>query len=411
MELFCAVTSNSWLDATYGKNLKEFLLKHCWNKFVLDNSVKRSFKDVDVNTVICLTSAPNSQYESNLRKITRFVTINVPFEMILDPVIFYEIETAFENINTKEHNIRPFPQEVILMNGMNEKTTYKGEKWGAKYLRSPDIYLHILENNKNVLVCLDDIASIQRGIMTGADYFFAPEETTISKWNIEREYLSPVITDSADVKSLVVYRDQLNRLPNRIFRCFKDKVDLEGTSALDYIEWGESQNIHQRVNCRRRKIWYSLSKRVPPTLCFPLLTPSTTSKTLYAPDGCYVIGNYIEVDLERELRIPTSFSLNSTFFQLVVNVNGRLNRTWTLEIQANDLKGLQCVNPNIILNAASLDVKKLKSQDWDVLEPSEARKYIDNIVFDILELSQGERDGVYEALTKLVTKRLEKAKT
>ncbi len=42
---------------------------------------------------------------------------------------------------------------------------------------------------------------------------------------------------------------------------------------------------------------------------------------------------------------------------------------------------------------------------------TDARRKIDNIVFDILELTPGECDGVYEAVTQLVTTRLEKAKT
>ena len=93
-----------------------------------------------------------------------------------------------------------------------------------------------------------------------------------------------------------------------------------------------------------------------------------------------------------------------------MNVNGRLNRTWTLEIQPNDLKNLLCLNPSIV-QEANLDEVVLESEDWDVLKPSEARRDIDNIIFDVLELTQGERDGVYEAVTQLVTTRLQKAKT
>ena len=405
---FCAVTSNSWLDAVYGKNLKEFLLKECHHKLTLDNSVHRSFKGVDINTVICLTAAPYESQDAGLQQTSRFVNFNVPFEAILHPVIFYEIETATEHVRTSEHSIRPFSQKLILTNGLDKKAAYVGEKWGAKYLRAPDIYLHILEKGKNTLVCLKDIATVRRGLITGADNFFALDQSTISKWNIEDEFLSPVITDSEEVKSLTICVDQL---PRRMFRCSKSKNSLTGTSALTYIDYGESKNIHNGGNAKRRKPWYKLSKRLPPNLCFPLLTPSTTAKTLYAPTGCYGTGNFIEIDAPTNLRVPTCFALNSTLFQLMVNVNGRLNRTWTLEIQPNDLKNLLCINPNIIIHGTNLDETILESEDWDVLAPSTARRYIDNIIFDILELTQGERDGVYEAVTQLVTTRLQKAKS
>ena len=60
---------------------------------------------------------------------------------------------------------------------------------------------------------------------------------------------------------------------------------------------------------------------------------------------------------------------------------------------------------------SSLDESILESEDWDVLEPSQARRDLDNIIFDVLQLTQGERDGVYEAVIQLVETRLKKAKT
>ena len=38
---FCFITSNSWLDVGYGKDLQEFTLKHCHIKQIIDNEVRR----------------------------------------------------------------------------------------------------------------------------------------------------------------------------------------------------------------------------------------------------------------------------------------------------------------------------------------------------------------------------------
>ena len=61
---FCFITSNSWLDVGYGKDLQEFLLRHCRIKQIIDNQSRRSFASADVNTVICLFSAPDEKRQS-----------------------------------------------------------------------------------------------------------------------------------------------------------------------------------------------------------------------------------------------------------------------------------------------------------------------------------------------------------
>ena len=152
---FCTITSNSWLDVGYGKDLQEFLLRQCHLKLVLENTAARSFASAEINTVICLISAPNKAENLNLQDIVRFVNITVPFEVILDPIIFYEIETATKRKSTPEHRIHPYLQKALLDNGKNEKSMYIGDIWGGKYLRSPDIYWTILKKGKGKIVSIE----------------------------------------------------------------------------------------------------------------------------------------------------------------------------------------------------------------------------------------------------------------
>ena len=169
---FCTITSNSWLDVDYGKDLQEFLLKQCHLKMVLNNSAKRSFATADVNTVICLISAPNRTQEPFQQHIARFVNFTVPFEAILDAVIFYEIETASVRVSSPEYRIHSLSQKSLLVSGKGENRKYIGDKWGGKYLRAPDIYWTILKKGKSKLVRLEDIADVRYGIKTGANNFF-----------------------------------------------------------------------------------------------------------------------------------------------------------------------------------------------------------------------------------------------
>ena len=53
----------------------------------------------------------------------------------------------------------------------------------------------------------------------------------------------------------------------------------------------------------------------------------------------------------------------------------------------------------------------MSSYKWDMLKLSDSRRTLDGVIFDALGLTQGERDGVYEAVVRLVENRLRKAKS
>ena len=342
---FCTITSRSWLDADFGKDLQEFLLKRCHLKLVLDNAARRSFKAVNINTAICLISAPVRARASSLQHIVRFVNFTEPFEAILDAVIFYEIETETQRNTLPEYRIHLLSQDALLAAGMDEKPKYTGNKWGAKYLRAPDIYWTLLEKGSDKLARVGDIAQIRRGIISGANQFFILDAEAISAWQIEPEFLHPIVNDRRVTESLLLRPEQS---PHQLFLCQKEKEALRGTAALAYIESGESQKLHQRPSVRTRRRWYDVGKRPPPSLSFAHRMHST-AKTLYVSEGCYVTGKFMELQCALELRIPLCFSLNSTFFQLMVNVNGRSNLGYgELELQTSDLGDLLCVDPNLM---------------------------------------------------------------
>lgn len=406
---FCCISSNSWLDAGFGADLKDFLITQCYLKKIIDNTARRSFKGVNINTIISLISCPNNIQQKCLEYTTKFVNFTVPFEVILDAIIFYEIETATNRLNRVEHTTNPILQSLLIESGTHDHKQNTSSSWGGRYFRSPDVYLTILEKGKDKFKRIENIAKIRRGITTGANKFFILDQPTISEWKIESEFIKPFIMNLDESNSILILP---NELQSYLLICREKRLKLKGTAALEYIEWGESQGFHESRSCRIRQPWYKIGERPLPYLCFPRRTPSTTAKAYFIDDGCYALDRFIEVNVPTEMRIPLGYYLNSTVFNLMINVNGRSSLGYgTIEIQAADLKTLLCIDPVHLSFEQDLDTNILKSEDWDVLEPSEARRYIDNIIFDILELTQGERDGVYEAVHNLVTTRLEKAKT
>ena len=405
---FCFITSNSWLDVGYGKDLQEFTLKHCHIKQIIDNQARRSFASADVNTVICLFSTPDEKRESGLDQMARFVMFTIPFEGVLDAIIFEEVNEANERRTTPEHRIFPISQKDLLKAGSDDaapRAKYTGDKWGGKYLRAPDIYWTILEKGQDKLARLGDVAEVRFGIKTGANEFFYLDVERVREWSIEEEFLKPVIKSPRECKSILI---NPNQLKFKLFMCGADKADLVGTAALEYIEWGESEGFDQRPSCRSRARWYDLGKRQIPCLSLNYLI-SSTARTLYAPGGCYASDNFQEVHTDSCLTLPLCVSLNSSLFQLMVNMAGRSNfGGGLLKIQTYEVSELLCLDPRTI---GFEDEVMFTSSSWEMLEPSDDRRALDAIIFDALSLTQGERDGVYEAVIHLVEARLQKAQS
>ena len=378
------ICSNSWLDVNYGAPLQKYLLENTAGAVICHSEAEREFESADINTIVSIlqNGAPNP--DSHIRFLTFKTSIG-------DPDV--------ENRRERKRTYTELKREGTRDN------TYTGDKWGGKYLRAPDIYWTILEKRKDKLVRLGDIADVRRGFTTGANEFFYLDAEQIREWSIESEYLKPVIKSPRECKSI---RVDPNQLQFKLFMCHADRAALAGTAALAYIEWGEAQGYHQRPSCKGRPRWWDLGQREMPSLSFNYLI-SSTARTLYARDGCYTSDNFQEIHTDLGLILPLCASLNSSLFQLMVNMAGRSNfGGGLLKIQTYEVSELLCVDPKTF---AFEDAAIFASTAWEMLDPSDDRRALDTIIFDALGLTQGERDGIYEAVVSLVESRLRKARS
>ena len=412
---FCFITSNSWLDVGYGKDLQEFLLKHCRIKQIIDNQSRRSFASADVNTVICLFSAPDEKRQPALDETARFVMFKTPFEGVLDAIIFEEVEEASERKSTEEHRIFPVPQQTLLESGGDYQTAdrsskYSGDKWGGKYLRAPDIYWTILEKGKDKLVRLGDIAEVHRGFTTGANEFFYLNAEAIHRWGIEDEFLKPVIKSPRECKSILI---DPRRLKFKLFICGKDREELESTAALEYIEWGESQGFNRRSSCSGRAQWWDLGEWEYPDMLW--------SDAYNVRFGCFEnAGDYFGdkrffVMKFRAENLVTRAYLNSTIIPLIIETEGITNLgEGVVYTNVYWLKTLPVLENHEAVDEVRqcyerIKTRKILSLFEEIHQPD--RRALDSLIFDALALTQGERDAVYEAVVDLVEARLNKAKS
>ncbi|MXZ00923.1 hypothetical protein F4Y93_09860 [Candidatus Poribacteria bacterium] len=378
------ICSNSWLDVNYGAPLQKYLLDNTAGAVICHSEAEREFESADINTIVSILQNGTPDADSHIRFLT-FKTF------IGDP-----------DIESRRERTRTYTE--LKQSGTRENK-YAGDKWGGKYLRAPDIYWTLLEKGKDKLVRLGDVAEVRRGFTTGANEFFYLDAERIREWGIEAEFLKPVIKSPRECKSIRVDPSQLQF---KLFMCHADRAVLADTAALDYIEWGESQGYHQRPSCRGRPRWWDLGQREMPSLSFNYLI-SSTARTLYTQNGCYTSDNFQEIHIDSDLTLPLCASLNSSLFQLMVNMAGRSNfGGGLLKIQTYEVSELLCLDPKTV---AFENETIFASTAWEMLDPSDDRRALDAIIFDALRLTQGERDGVYEAVVNLVESRLRKARS
>ena len=377
------ICSNSWLDVNYGAPLQKYLLNNTASAVICHSEAEREFQSADINTIVSIIRNGTPDTDSRISFIT--------------------FKTFIGDSNSANRRVRTRSYSDLNRNGTRNGSQYIGDKWGGKYLRAPDIYWTILEKGKGKLVRLGDVAEVRFGIKTGANEFFYLDDAKILEWGIEEEFLKPVIKSPRECKSILIDPSQLKF---KLFMCNKDEAALKGTAAWNYIEYGESQGFDRRPSCQSRARWWDLGQRKIPHLSFNYLI-SSTAKTLYAPGGCYTSDNFQEIHTHSSLTPSLCVSLNSSLFQLMVNMAGRSNfGGGLLKIQTYEVAELLCLDPKTV---DFEDEAIFTSSSWEMLEPSDDRCTLDTIIFDALNLAQGERDGVYEAVIGLVEARLKKA--
>jgi hypothetical protein len=433
--VFVFITSNSWLDVGYGAGLQEWLLHNMEVKDIYDNQAKRSFTSADVNTVIVVFNKPEGD---PLSHTVRFTAFRKPFEEVLSSDTLLAIDEAEGIVSTDDFRVYQITQEDLLEEGLEkDKTldgmgkaaalvgTYKGNKWGGKYLRAPDIYGIIMgkiyaKSTAFKRMGLASWLTLGRGRRTGADHFFYIDKDKADEFSIESEYLRPL------VKSPVEFRDigpaTSNLAPNKlVFLCHERLSALHNKGAIRYIQHGEEMGVNKRNLASVGGKWWDLGRQP----VFDLILPIAFNDRFFLVhnDARFEVHQRFAVvkleETQSNYLLPIVAWLNSTVVALMVEVLGRHSLgQGALDFPPEDWRQI------IIPEPAVLGSEYLTSleQSWTYFKemPPAAirdqintpeRKTLDGVVFDILRLSRDERDGVCDAVIELVDKRLRRAKS
>lgn len=449
------ICSNAWLDVDYGAWLQQFLLDRVPIHFIFDNHARRSFASADVNTTINIMDAPvKKNYETH---VVRFVAFKKPFEEVTLAENLLEIEKANKTVKNDNFRVYPITNAGLRESGSEVEENqvagvekYIGDKWGGKYLRAPDIYFTILEKGEGKLVKLKEVAKVRFGIKTGANDFFYLEPIGAGSkqglirvkngagWvgELEEEFLRPVLKSPRECRTISVDLDKLNYL---LFYCRKEKGQLRNTKAIEYIEWAENYEVeisqgskkgkhlkgfHKISSVKSRRLWYDVGTREIPGAIVPCSYRQVfcvfKNQAAYADKRLY--------DLNSEKLPQVLLLLNSVLYPLFLEINTRSygGGGGPIDAAVYEIQNIFVVNPDYIDEKIEIE-KQINREIGTVFEeygclidsnteifspnPRSDRRTIDNLLFDILELSEEERMDVYRAVCQLVYDRIHRAQS
>lgn len=445
------VTSNAWLDVGYGRALQQFFLDHFKIVAILESRCEPWFEQAAVNTVVTILERCSSSDERDNNSV-RFVQIKKPlaelirWDMHLDSLRrWLELDKMRQTIEMMEANghdvVRPIVSEdhnfrirtvpqITLRQEVNKSSSTI--KWGP-LLRAPDVYFDLLQEVKDRLVLLNDIAQATYGSKTGINEFFHFDEVKQSKWKVEEEYLFPLLKSSGDSKLILIDRDTL-RL--KVFVCRLSKEELreyKALNALRYIEWGEQQVFSSGVQAgltwphgatvrSRRPGWYSLPENrgmfanlfLPSALGERLLVKYSREK-LIADKRLYVLFPSSGIDTEEMAAIMNS-GLGLLFMELAGRVSlgdGALELTIedaNAHLYLPDIRNFD-KNSRMVIKEAFQPLlnRPIGSIFQEVEQPD--RQILDRLILQTMGLDPDVwLPRIYEGLTTLVGQRVQIAK-
>ncbi len=425
------VTSNSWLDVEYGRDLQRFFLQH-FKIIAIIEPIERWFEDAAVNTCITILERCDDENERK-RNLVKFVKLKERIDRLLPPLKggatdgerWRTVDAWVKKIEqTKRHyedaKVRIFVkrQSDLWDEGLDEQGNYIGSKWG-KYLRAPDVFFRILEKAQDKFVPLRQIADVRFGIKTGANEWFYLTDEKAKELGIEPRYLKPIIKSPRECEGIIVDPKDLKF---KVILCHDSRRKLRGTKLLDYIRYGEQRGFHLRPTVKAREPWWDLGDWEKPDMIW--------SDAYHDRFACFVVDRklfadkrffYIRFYSDDDCQVNAAY-LNSTIIPLFIECEGIVNLgEGAIYTNVYQLKNLlvptarlftKLQRRKLLATFKQMCKRKILPIFDEVKQPD--RQQLDNVVLEAIGFTDRKereqiRQQLYEAVTTLVRERIYRA--
>lgn len=363
------ILSDGWLQSHYGEVIQ---------KVILDNSTIQSmihptyniFEDADITTVILLT---DKKIENDLVSL-----------MVAKSEYDISAHDFSKNLTMNSDKLVPGNWKLYFDN----EDTVSTIEMKAMY---PDICKPVI------------------GKLTGCDEYFIVNEDIIKNYKMPKSCLEPVA-----LKSLQGAFTSVNDHKKYFLNVNAEKgiliKDDDMKGVLEYLELGEKKlygktqkTVPNLYNCKKRKKWYSLNI-TPPA---PIILGRFGAKRLKLFENIANLSytrRYIGITPKNpKWKLPLLAYLQSSFFAL------QMEKGWThgggvLECRIGYLRKNKV--PNFKLMTKN-NLTRL-SNAWNTYKNDLKQTSLDNVVFDVINISKNEKKEILKKLDEKVTERISK---
>jgi hypothetical protein len=394
----CFICSNTWMDVEFGFLLQNEFLVNYHDIHIIDTRIERQFATAEINTVISFMTRGHVVDEA-----VRFTMLEGPFEQSIEAEVETKVWPPLEQYNSQPdmalRTEQEIPKSTLTLRG-TPKQDYVGSKWSL-ILNAPALYHNLVENHHDKFVSIQDMCSkTQRNNME----VLHSETTKIEEPAGEHENRVSFLHSFKDTSSIVI------NLSNQ-----KSLQHAHIQTALAHENFVLPNIISNRFFGKR--IYFIHGQD-------------------YFVNDSFFVGT-INQNIDHKKAI---LSLNSTLSLMFAELRGRKGQGGgVLSFYGPEFRGHNIIKPELLTSLTEAHYSDLTSRDMnDVFvecgfdealatldaedeayrsirsqtpNPLSDRKALDDIVFDVLELSQEQRNEVYWTLCESVLNRHKKSKS
>lgn len=365
------------LHVLHAKPLRTFLLEHCERILMIDPT-DLLFDDALQGTVLLML-----EKKKNTKKKSQGVAI----------------------ISAPDNSFLENDPDDMFLNATYVSGDVLNGKWMKVLLNPIELEVFGKASKLTQVYKFSTIASVDVGIVTGANKFFLVDDETIKKYGL-KSYAHPMFGRSEHCPG-VIYNNQVHLankehgFPTNFLLFDSTEKEKLPKKVLEYITLGEKESLNERYKCRIRKPWYKVPSIYSTEIGmlkrshnFPKLILNTINA--FTTDTAYRIRMLEEVPAEKLV-----FCFINSLTALSAELEGRHYGGGVLELVPSEIEKLVLPIPDSI----HVDLNRLDNEIKNGCNPHNLLKAQDEIILQAIGLTIDECNILHNAWSRIKYRR------